>query len=401
MRKYNPYRNIFYYYRGPSNKKDEYVDAQIENNATKALINTLENSEKGLLQYFLSSVDIDTGEINNVSYDLQISGKGHSIPDAGIQIDQNTILIESKIGSKFIESQALEHLKSLSKGYLLYITPLDEDRDSINRMGKKNLRFITWKSLYSVFNDYGKKASGEKTKFVLKEFVEYLEAIGMAPFNGWNNKDFEAFLNVEEDPKKELRLRVKEKLKQYLFELDRSLKNEGTFKDLEFKVGLSEKENNYIWGILCKPDIKDSVYKPHFNFVINSDEFMIGIQIESIEPATKMKKNIDAHRQTFLDILRKLDGFDLVIRKRIDLHRPSKWEGKRAVTIKLREEYLTMADVEYIIKKAEHLGKIELHCGKHFKRDDRILDNAAFLEHSIEIMRKLKDYYNFSLGDNL
>jgi hypothetical protein len=51
MGKYNPYKNIFFYYRGPSSeRKVDQPDKQIEDNTTKAVINTLDYSERGLLE---------------------------------------------------------------------------------------------------------------------------------------------------------------------------------------------------------------------------------------------------------------------------------------------------------------------------------------------------------------
>jgi len=55
MRKYNPYRNIFYYYRGPSSKKEGELDRQIEDNTTKALVNVLEHGGEDVLKHFLKN----------------------------------------------------------------------------------------------------------------------------------------------------------------------------------------------------------------------------------------------------------------------------------------------------------------------------------------------------------
>ena len=135
MRKYNPFRNVFYYYRGPSSKKEGQFDKQIEDNATKALINTSENGEKGLLMRFLKKSRIDIKGYDKVTYDLQVEEES-SRPDALIQIDKCNIFIESKIDSPLKEDQIYRHLESISKDYLICITPRDEDRNIIQQTKK-------------------------------------------------------------------------------------------------------------------------------------------------------------------------------------------------------------------------------------------------------------------------
>lgn len=106
MRKYNPFRNVFYYYRGPSSKKEGQFDKQTEDNTTKALINTLENSEKDLLMCFLKNTGIDIKINDKVAYDLQVSEE-LSRPDALIQIDKYNIFIESKIGASLDKTKLI------------------------------------------------------------------------------------------------------------------------------------------------------------------------------------------------------------------------------------------------------------------------------------------------------
>jgi len=395
MRKYNPFRNVFYYYRGPSSKKEGQFDKQTEDNTTKALINTLENSEKDLLMCFLKNTGIDIKINDKVAYDLQVSEE-LSRPDALIQIDKYNIFIESKIGASLDKDQINKHLKSISDGYLICITPSDKDRDIVQQIKKSNLRFISWKEVYLVFKEQFGKTKDEKTNFLIKQFLEYLEAINMAPFSGWDKKDFEAFLNIEDDPKRELRSRVKEKLKQYLIELKELPKEEKLFEDLETDVGKIEKDVTYVWGVLCKPPIKEKVHKPHFNFWVNSDEFGMGILIQGKSPANKMKKSINSEKDKFLKILKKLKGFDLIIRKRVSTG-VRKYSAIDVTKIKLGED-ISIEDIEYLIKKMEQYPLFEIHCTKLFKRDEGILDDQTFLEKSVELMKQLQDYYNFSFG---
>lgn len=136
MKKYNPYRNIYYYYRGPSNIIKDHVDTQIEDNATKAFINTLENSNSILLESFLKELDINIKNFTPVVYDLQVSKK-LSRPDAEILIDNKyTISIESKVDASLDKEQIRNHLDSIVKGYLICITKKDEDIKIIKKFMK-------------------------------------------------------------------------------------------------------------------------------------------------------------------------------------------------------------------------------------------------------------------------
>lgn len=225
MKKYNPYRNIFYFYRGPSHREKRDIDKQLEDNTTKALINSLEYSNKNLLFNFFKHLNIKIKDSKVVNFDLQV-GEDLSRPDALIQIDANNYFIESKIDAPLYRDQIERHLKADSTSFLICITPREKDIEIIKEIGKNNLAFITWSEVYTFFKGQLRIHKEDQTRFLINQFLNYLETINVAPFNGWNKKDFEAFLNLEDDPKRELRIRVKKKLSQYLKELEALVKNE-------------------------------------------------------------------------------------------------------------------------------------------------------------------------------
>ncbi len=402
MRKYNPYKNIFYDYRGRSNKrKDGEGDRQIEDNTTKALINTIENSKRGLLEHFLKHLRIKPRNFHNVSYDLQIAEE-KSRPDALIQVGSLKIFIESKIDCPLEENQIIKHLESISNGHLICITPRLGDLHKIERIGDGRIKFITWKDVYLCFQGYLKTAIDDKANFVINEFVNYLEAINMAPFYGWHKSHFEAFLNIEDDPKNELRTKVKEDLGQYLTELKEHLQRSSLFKDLQKDVGKLQAGNlqagvpPHCWGVLCTPPPKSRVHKPHFNFVINADEFVVGVQIEGQKPANKFKKTVQKNELEFLKILGHLEGFDLIIRERINPdNRPRGHFGIPVAQIALGDN-VSQHDIEFISKKMDQYKLFEVSCSKAFKRDDEFIRNASFLTTSADLMKQLQPYYEFS-----
>jgi len=396
MRKYNPYRNIFYYYRGPSNKrKDEHGDKQLEDNTTKALINALENSEKGLLEHFLKQLDINPKSFHKVSYDLQIAEE-KSRPDALIEVGSSKIFIESKMDCPLIKNQIVRHMKNIPNGHLICITPRKSDSVIVERLNNSRIRFIIWKDVYLCFQAYFKKAKNDKARFVINEFVNYLEAINMAPFYGWHKSHFEAFLNIEDDPKKELRLRVKENLRQYLTEIREHLKTISLFEDLQMKVGnVQVKDARHCSGVLCTPPLDRIVHTPHFNFAISADEFMVGVHIGGKKPADDFRTKVKRDAKAFFNILKHLDGFDLVIRKRIRPdNRPRSFHAVPIAQIALGTN-VSEHDIEFISRKIDQYRLFEVSCLKSFKRDDATIGKASFLKTSAKFMKKLEPFYRF------
>ena len=386
MRLHNPYQNIFHYYRGSSKRKRKEVDTQLEDNLTKSLINTLEYSDRGLLKHFFQRLNINCKIGKNYPvYKLQVSKK-ESRPDAEIIIGKKNVMIESKIDSPLTEEQLKTYLESDVKSCLLAITPRDADKAVIVGMNDNRLRFITWKDLYLLFKDYEKKAPNEITKFIVSQFTEYVEVIGMSPFNGWGKKDFQAFLNIlQEDPEKELRIRVKKKLEQYLIDLKEELKSKQLYEDLFPRVGNVGLGYQSLWGVLSKKPLNRMVQVPHFNFVINSNSFQIGVQIEGKNPTIRMKRNISANKEEFLEILRELDGFNLIIRRRWNVNNlPRVFDAERVLTIKLgrnkatKRENVTIHDVNYIVEKLNQLDLFEIYCGKSYSCDNRFWKLRCF-----------------------
>lgn len=235
LKKYNPYRNIFYFYRG-QNHLEKKADKQIEDNTTKALINTLEYSDKSLLHLFLSKLNIYVDKDALPQFDMQVA-EAFSRPDAQIKIGKSDIYIESKVHAVLDKSQIINHLNSIGKSFLIIITPRESDHDIIKEISNPQLRFITWENIYIQFSYYLMERKKESNHFILEQFLKYIESINMAPFNGFQKEDFDSFLNVEEDPKNEIRSIIKNKFKKYLEEIQISIKPIPSYKGLKIEVG--------------------------------------------------------------------------------------------------------------------------------------------------------------------
>jgi hypothetical protein len=394
MRKYNPYRNVFYYYRGPSNRNDQLGDRQIEDNTTKALINTLENT-KGLIGYFLKRLHIFPRDMSMVSFDLQMAGE-ESRPDAVIEVGHTRVLVESKVLCPLQENQIIRHLNGVPNGYVICITPRSSDKHIIDKIADCRIRFMTWKDVYRSFREYLKAPVADENCFVIREFVAYLEAINMAPFYGWHKYHFEAFLSVKDDPRTELRTVVKENLRHYLEELREHLQKSSLLVELKETVGNLQKETCECWGVLCVPPLESKVHKPHFNFVISADEFVLGVQIEGKKAADPFKATAEREPQRLLELLANLEGFHLTIRKRIRKG-TRKFIGIPVARISLGKD-IRRHDIEFLLKKMDQYELFEVNCSKYFKRDDERMRDASFVGQSVDVLKQLEPFYRFSTG---
>ncbi len=228
----DPHQNIFYYYRGPKSKKEQQeIDFQLENNTTKALMNTLYYSDSKVREEFISHFvgvkmdgdsikfalqkqtigvqklqqkknrillgiipqllaseeDIPKEEISNGSESKD------SLPDAWIWDENNVILVESKTRMRLNHDQLKRHEEILS-------SPTET-------------RIIHWENIYLFFKKILENES--KEMFLIKQFVQYLELINLSKFSGWKSEDFEFFYDYDENEK----TRIKEKMQKLIDEI--------------------------------------------------------------------------------------------------------------------------------------------------------------------------------------
>ncbi|MFZ1519453.1 MAG: hypothetical protein WAU11_11790 [Ignavibacteriaceae bacterium] len=390
MRRYNPYRNIFYYFRGGHNS-DKLAEKQIEDNTTKALINTLEYSHPKLLYLLLDYIKIHYKTESKIQYDLQVA-EIFSRPDAQIRIGKTDYYIESKVQALLEKQQILNHLKSIGNSFLIVITNRTNDLSIIRELNKSSLRFITWCDIYILFSEFLRQQKINKEWLVLVQFLKYLESTSMAPFNGFTKEDFDSFLFVEEDPQKEIRMIVKNKFENYIEEIEKNSK----FKNLKGEVGYLHQNAHIIWGTLSLKG-KEKVQVPHFNFVLDRNSFSIGFIVEGKNPATKLYKLIEKDFKSFQNILSGLDNFNFELQKREEL-RIRVYKNTPVAKIKCGKE-IKPNDVKYIQSKASQYPLILTWCYITYQRDDKALNTKKFIQTSLECLNKLKPLYEFSVAN--
>jgi len=332
----DPHHNIFYFYRGPESKRkkkesnSDGKDIQIENNTTKALINVLKHctpaickkfanfffkldldeknvkyvlqkptigeqrikSKKNRLIYMIiperfSSIDMDTLiekiELNNL--DSQ-----SSIPDAWIWDNHNVILIESKTNIKLDKDQLSRHINLLEP--------------------TQKPKIIHWEKIYNFFKNLIEKSEdlriSTKDKFILNQFIEYLELINLSKFNGWNSEDFEYFFTFNNEE----RLRIKEKLEKFVDEILIDTKVQNLLEKI--KVGRPKGKN--IW---CQLDAKDPRFsfekdpeRQYLNFTLElyPNHFQVTIVFPFFPSIDKLKKQLKVNSSEIITKFRQILG---------------------------------------------------------------------------------------------
>ncbi len=210
------HHNIFYFYKG-SQGDDDARSRQLEDNTTKALINTLENIDSKITERFLRYVGVSTDEIGRIECCLQkndigistlqrknelilltivpekkkvvpffSSSKHHSRPDAWIYGNKFAILVESKVVGYLNYPQMQEHYHKLA----------------VNSKGTLECNEITWGEVQRFFRSEltaTEYVNNSTDVFLLKQFMEYLDMCNLADFNGFDSEFFDYFFTHDNE----------------------------------------------------------------------------------------------------------------------------------------------------------------------------------------------------------
>jgi len=185
------HHNIFHYYRGPVQLQQGKYDQQLENNTTKALVNTIEHSgpavalkflrhlgitAKGKVEAELQKQDISPEKIRRASQRLLLGlvakegKKGNianttlqgpvdkdsrdSCPDAWFYGDDFVVLIESKVGEgELSPNQMRWHFRKLQKD-----------------TRQPRYQALTWAEVHQIFVTLSSELK-DKEKWLVEQFT--------------------------------------------------------------------------------------------------------------------------------------------------------------------------------------------------------------------------------------
>lgn len=391
--KYNKYKNIFNYYRGQSYLKDRVellYDKQIEDNTTKALINTLQNISENSQLEILRKLKIITKGV--ISFDLQ-PPIGSSRPDALIVTKEKEYYIESKVESEIDINQLKKHIENIGMlGELIVITNYLKDNEKIFNADLK-LNFITWNEIWLRFREI--KTTNDLDYFLINQFLNYLEDNNMTEFNGWNERDFDSFLSIEEDNKCELRRNVKLRFIKFIEKLELELKKTDEFSNVYFNVMTAiRKDTESVWGNFIKSG-KRNIQIAHLWLDINANGLDIGIQNEGINSTRQFINKLINNPQEFTSICKNLNGYNIHLKERFQIQ-VQNYGVHPLATINLGH-YFTETDTLYLINKIKEFNnKIEVTFFTHFKRDRKDIQDVDVIDIIRNEFLKLFELYNFN-----
>jgi len=418
----DPHKNIFYYYRTPTRKSEEdfVYDSQIENNTTKSFLNLLEKSTQPIiLKTFLEllatkSVDDKLKNVNlkDCKFKLQ------SIPEAASLLKERYVVIISNKPDVSTESKGTGGGKpdawiySPSKS-LIFMVEAKLDSPVYRRQidghlascgWKKDVPIVgvRWADIHKAFLKIRNEISSPLDSFLLTEFLQYMEVIGMADFNGFTADDFEFFVNYDPEYKQVIRNKITDFAGLIYKGLPSEIKRE--YCDIHMGRILNNDER-WAWVVIRKNQKSKDVFKQcNFSTELNRDSLQINTVIRNGKYSDKKKPigvlhdKINNSRDEFIKLLKQFskDDISFVIYRRSDRPRPGHdvWTKLANISLEIINEEL----VDYIDSLLRSIKFPGIHICKQIPRGSKLLKDPEQLikegQNTIIKMKRILDFLN-------
>jgi hypothetical protein len=328
MRSVDLHRNLFYSYRGPNTDIADR-DRQLENNVTKALINTLDLGGSSVCGPFLAWLGL--ADTPNVKFLLQrynlptataadkrdrvllgiskkeldwvdpgINGTAESVPDAWVYGDNFAVLVESKIDdAAFSQRQMKAHLARLQS------------------TGHKPPKIVlkTWGQIHGFFEHLLPRLTDvPSAKLLVEQFIEFLEYSGMTEFTGFRLEHFRYFLLRDDD---EARRWIRDQVGYFANRVQAGLYESTPFYEAS-DIGNLKLTDAYCWAAFGP---RGNAYRKvtHQTISLASDGLRVFVNSELKAATDRLKsvlKQSNAAFRAALQHLHAYEPFELVLEER-------------------------------------------------------------------------------------
>ncbi len=325
------HHNIFYYYRGAQRSGQER-ERQSEDNTTKALINTLKHCDLKVTFEFLGwlgikatkpvrlelqKATISKGEIGNKSQRLLLgivptkeiedpcaelgrtaAGEKDSFPDAWIYGDNFVVLVESKVAGR--EGASLE-LGQMERYHQKLLVDTEQQPDC---------RIHTWAEVHRFFKNLSDELGDEltpKDKWLIEQFTQYLEWIGMAEFIGLEQGMFDYFATRIDDRNEDDRQWVRGTMRSFAEKILEGLQTVDSSFYQNYDVGRLLLKDDHCWAAFGP---KDKKYRRLAHQTVSLYDYGLDVfvNVELKPAADRLRKKVVQDKQAFREPISKLPG---------------------------------------------------------------------------------------------
>ncbi len=406
----DPRRNVFFQYRGPSRGEDEFArDPQLENNVTKALVDLLYHTSSGTGQAALLSmleaqphtrvlamrfrnrklelglqsvppeaesaphraVMLITGAGPSPIREEQVSS-GIGRPDAWVRAsgDGSALLIEAKLGAVVSRRQIAGHLKAA--GWPASVPVIK----------------TSWGDWYNALRRIRSAQTLQPLdQFLLDQFLEYLEVIGMAPFTGFQAQDLDFFIRYEP---KEYRPVLRRKLQQFAESVLEALDPNLRKRYSEIRMGYIHPDEERGAWVALRPAGHTNFPNCNFTIEITRDRLEFNAVIrdgranDARKPIGILSQKLRADPLLFEEILRRLGrryAITVFARTRPDGSTPPSRGNERWRSVATQRLAVVGEDVvrwlRFLVTAIPFPG---IHVGRHIPRGDKLLQDPKRLK---------------------
>jgi hypothetical protein len=409
------HHNIFEYYRGPDK------DSPLENNVTKALLNTLELCESEsvkirFVQWLINQkagleLEQDTG---NLRIGILEPPTDDEKRDANIKI---MLGIKPYWADKFEKSGVKKRArreydgKIVGQGWLIAIESklyggLNEDQFKTLKKqlgGKTKEVIVSWQEIHDFFSSLFSNIPGNRAdSLLIEQFTSHLKAIGQVGFQGFEDKHFRFFAQDR------LEYGEKEKARKELKDLMNTLG--GNLYEYKYRDGKILKELYQGWDWVKGLNKNNRLDSAELKFCLSSrkmtsnqcyldiqfhkdmpDELAVWACVETRQLLRKLSTKLSKDRDELFRILKKKSLTDYMIELRDNKVMPNGGDIEvRAIT---KSDLLERG--ELLRQNADNRG-LCFALAKYFKKDEIIkLDGKDQVAKIAEAMEALHPFVKF------